>query len=214
MRRRSTIIALALAPSLIALAACNKPEIKLPDNPIERAATCYAASISQTDADKGKITAEQANSAAQFIYLGAINDGLAEPSKIPVVIQKTEGLRESIEKAGNAKSYDSACAKAYPSTAKGSFKALPADDRSTRMVCFTLSTAALQVYESNHITPPDATAKMNAKLDVGLRDEINAEGKVNPAELAGFAMRSMAKAVEMGPMNDVLAACVKRYGAN
>lgn len=211
MHYRSSMVPLALLPGLLTIAACKNAEIKLPDNPIDRAATCYAASITEISGTDGAITAEQANRFAQFVYLGIVNDGIAEQSKLALVMQKAEALRPEIEKAGNAADYKSSCAKAYPATVAGSFKGLPADDRSTRMVCFTLSTAALQIYESSQITPPVATANMNTKLDVQLRDEINAEGNVNPAEIAGLAMRSMAKAVELGPMNEVLAACVARY---
>lgn len=213
MQYRSSFIALATMPSLLVLAACKNAEIALPENPMDRAATCYAAAITEISATKGDLTAEQANRSAQFVYLGAVSDGIAEPSKLPLVMQKAEALRAEIKKAGNAAAYKSACAKAYPSTVTGSFKGLPVDDRSTRMICFTLSTAAMQVYESSRVTPPVTTANMNTKLDVQLRDEINAEGNVNPAELAGLAMRSMAKAVELGSMNEVLAACVGRYGS-
>lgn len=209
---RSSMIALALLPSLITLSACQKADVKLPDNPVERAATCYAATITRISATAGALTAEQANQSAQFAYLGAVTDGIAEPSKLPEVMQKGEALRADMKEAGNAADYEAACAKAYPSTVAGSFKGLAADDRATRMVCFTLSTAAMQVYEASSVSPSIATANLNVKLDAELRDEINASGNVNPAELAGLAMRSMAKAVELGPMNEVLAACTTRYG--
>lgn len=206
------MVALALLSALIPLTACQNAEIKLPDNPVERAATCYAATITRISATEGALTAEQANQSAQFAYLGAVTDGMAEPSKLPEIMQKGEALRAGIKQAGNAADHEAACAKAYPSTVAGSFKGLPADDRATRMICFTLSTAAMQVYESSSITPPIEAANLNAKLDAELRSEINATGNVNAAELAGLAMRSMAKAVEMGPMTEVLTACTARYG--
>lgn len=214
MRYQYTMAALGLLACLAPLAACQKSDIKLPEDAIERAATCYAARITQVSGDKEILTPEQANDAAQFVYLGAVNDGIAEPSKLPEIASKSEALRPDIEKAGNAADYKNACAKAYPSTAPGSFKSLAADDRSTRMMCFTLSTAAMQTYSSSGITPPESTVRLNTKLDVQLRDEINAQGNTNVAELSGFAMRSMAKAVEAGPMNEVLAACVARYAAS
>lgn len=213
MRNQRSIIALGFLPCLITLAACSNTEIKLPENPVERAATCYAATITQISATEGALTPEQANRSAQFAYLGAVSDGMAEPRKLPEVMQKAEAIRAEIKEAGNAADYQAACAKAYPSTVTGGFKNLPADDRSTRMICFTLSTAAMQAYESSSVTPPVPTANLNAKLDAQLRDEINAKGDVNPAEIAGLAMRSMAKAVELGPMNEVLAACTTRYAA-
>lgn len=195
------------------LASCSNAAGSLPENPIERAATCYAAAINRISATPGAVTPEQANQAAQFAYLGAITDGIAEPSKLAEVMEKGTTIRPEIEKTASTGGYDAACAKAYPQTVVGAFNGLPADERASRMMCFTLSTAAMQVYQSSSITPPVATASLNKKLDAQLREEINASGNVNPAELAGFAMRSMARAVELGPMNDVLAACTERYGA-
>lgn len=213
MRYRSAKIILAFLPCAGLLASCSNADGSLPENPVERAGTCYAAALARINATAGALTAEQANQAAQFAYLGAISDGIAEPSKLAEVMEKGTALRPEIEKAADKTVYEAACAKAYPQTVVGSFKGFPEDERASRMICFTLSTAAMQVYQASMITPPVATMGLNKKLDAQLREEINASGNVNPAELAGFAMRSMARAVELGPMNDVLAACTKRYGA-
>jgi hypothetical protein len=213
MLYRSSKLIIAVLPVTGLLASCANNGDSLPENPIERAATCYAAAIARISATPGAVTPEQANQAAQFAYLGAITDGIAEPSKLAEVMEKGTKLRPDIEKAATTGGYDAACANAYPQTVVGAFKGLPADERAARMICFTLSTAAMQVYQSSSITAPVATASLNKKLDAELREEINAAGDVNPAELAGFAMRSMARAVELGPMNDVLAACTTKYGA-
>lgn len=211
MRHRSSIIALAVLPGLFAMTACKDDDMKLPEARIDRAATCYSAAMIASGANKHPMSVEQANHVAQFVYLGIVNDGIAEESKLGAVMQKAATLLPEIEKAGNAAKYKSACAKAYPATVAGSFKGLPSEDRSAKMMCVALSTATLQVYEANRITPPSALIGMNTKVDSTLLQEINAQGKVNPAEIAGLAMRSMAKAVESGPTTEVLAACIKQY---
>lgn len=212
----SKTIALAALAISTMLGSCSKApkaeesKIALPKDMKEQAATCYAATITAVMTGETP-TAEQANQAAQYLYLGIINDGLAEASALPALVQKGEAMRPAIEKAGDAKDYIAPCQKAFPSTAPGLFTDIPADDRDTRMMCFTLSTGALQMYQSSSVPIPAEIAKMNEKLDAGLRDEINEAGGFNPAELGGFALRAMAKSVELGPMNDVLKACSARY---
>lgn len=60
-------------------------------------------------------------------------------------------------------------------------------------------------------TPPVPSVAMNEKLDTALMAEINTAGPVNPAEIAGLAMRSMAWAAELGPVTQVMKACADRY---
>lgn len=41
--------------------------------------------------------------------------------------------------------------------------------------------------------------------------EINTAGPVNPAEIAGLAMRAMARTSELGSVTQVMKACADRY---
>lgn len=193
------------------LASCAKAVPELPADRMEAAATCYAA---RTVALKTEtLTAEQANEVAHFLFLGAVNDGLASPTALQQSSVKGNALQDRLSEAGNAAAYAEPCARRFPATAAGSFKGLPADSRDTRMTCYTLATSVLQTYQSSGVTAPPPLAAMHEKLDTSLMAEINGDGAVNPAEVAGLAMRSMAKAAEAGPVTEVLKACTGRYGA-
>lgn len=191
------------------LISCGAPAPELPQPHVEAAATCYAATVAQFS---DPVTAEQVNKAAQFLFLGAVNDGLASPSVLQRAATLGNELQDVVTKGGDGSRYNAPCAARFPQTAAGQFKALPADNRDTRMMCLTLSTSLLQTYQSSDVSPPAATTAMNAKLDRDLMAELNADPDINHAEIAGIAMRAMAKAAELGPSTDVIAACGDRYG--
>lgn len=207
-RSRAGCCLIALTAS-VSLSACGQPAPELPAAHMEAAATCFAAAV----AEGGDVlSAEQVNKAAHFLFLGAVNDGLASPTALQQGAVMGNSLQDKIAEGGDPSRYDTPCTKRFPQTAKGRFKALPADSRDTRMMCYTLSTSLLQTYQSSSVTPPAMTIAMHEKLDTSLMAELNAEAELNPAEVAGFAMRSMAKATELGPVNDVIRACGARYG--
>lgn len=207
---RSFRAACVALPALALIAGCAKAAPELPADRMEAAATCYAAKTVALKTET--LTAEQANDAAHFLFLGAVNDGLASPTALQQASVKGNAMQDKVSEAGNAAAYAEPCAKRFPPTAAGSFKGLPTDSRDTRMICYTLSTTVLQTYQSSGIASSAPLKTMHDKLDSGLMAEINADGAVNPAEVAGLAMRSMAKAAELGPVNEVLAACTARYG--
>ena len=204
--RRSFLTATATS---FLLCGCSQPGPELPVERIEAAATCFAAKLAQIPGTT--MTPAQTDAAAHFLFLGAVKDGLASPTALQKATELGNSLQDKVIEAGDPKSYDGPCEKRFPQTRPGSFKGLPADSRDTRMMCLTLSTSLLQTYQSAGATPAPETIRMNAKLDSGLMAEFNAEENLNPAELAGVAMRSMAKAAELGPVGDVNRACSKRY---
>lgn len=206
LRPGSCVVALSVA---VSLSACGQPAPELPAAHMEAAATCFAAAVAEGG---DTLTADQVNKAAHFLFLGAVNDGLASPTALQQGAALGNSLQDGIAAEGDPARYDAPCAKRFPQTVTGSFQQLPADSRDTRMMCYTLSTSLLQTYQSSGVTPPATTTAMHEKLDMSLMAELNAEVELNPAEVAGLAMRSMAKATGLGPVNEVISACGKRYG--
>lgn len=200
------------------VASCGKPGIELPEDPQERAATCYAAKLAQFNADKGgagaALTIEQANEAAHFLFLGASTNGIAEPTKARTLAARGGAIEKEISTAKSAQGYMEPCAKAYPQTAASAFKGLPPDDRDTRMMCFSLANALVQIYQASDVPPVGkglAYGHLLATLDERITQEVQAEGDPNVAELAGRAVRGLALAAEAGPPTRVMDACTARY---
>lgn len=206
----------ALMPAL-ALAGCAKPALELPKDPAERAATCYAAKIAQFSAEKGPnhLTVEQTNEAAHFLLLGASSNGVAEPTKAKTLAQRGQAIEPEITKAKNAAAYAEPCAKAYPQTGATAFKGLPADSADTRMMCYALVNAMIQIYRASDVPPGEKGPRygaLYAELDTRITNEVNAAaGEPNIAEIAGRAMRGLALGAEAGPPTQVLDACAARY---
>src|SRR3546814_18613235 len=65
--------------------------------------------------------------------------------------------------------------RSFPETQAGAFKALPADVRDTRVMCYTLSTVLLQIFAASEIAPDPRAAtyvKMNGQLEHLLNSEV------------------------------------------
>lgn len=199
------------------LAACgSKPALTLPTDPDERAAACYAAKLTQFGAsDKNtSLTVVQVNEAAHFLLLGASTNGIAQPTKAKALAERGQALLASIAERKNAADYAEPCAKAYPETLPAAFKALPADSADTRMMCFALANALVQIYQASGVRRDDkgsAYARLNETLDTRISEEIRAGGEPNLAELAGRAVRGLALGAQAGPPTMVMDACVTRY---
>jgi hypothetical protein len=195
--------------------ASEQPSISLPADPGERAATCYAARVATFGGEGATVPVEQANEAAQYLLLGASGSGITEPTKVSMLQKVADAAMPGIRQTGMAPATLAACHKAYPPTVKR-FAGLPADSRDTRMQCFALSMGLGQIYDRS----PQITGARLARyrtlysaLDERMSAELNPGGQGNIAEIAGLATRSMATALELGPVTDVLDACAARYAS-
>src|SRR3546814_4943668 len=89
-------------------------------------------------------------------------------------------------------------------TQAGAFKALPADVRDTRVMCYTLSTVLLQIFAASEIAPDPRAAtyvKMNGQLEHLLNSEVYPAE--DDAHMGEIAMRALAKGARLGPPVDV-----------
>ncbi|MBB5686508.1 hypothetical protein [Sphingobium boeckii] len=201
----------------LGLSGCNgTPEIALPADRQEQAATCYAAKMAVFNAAEGpdKMTLDQINQAAHFLILGASLNGIAEPTTLQKLSARGKVLEAEVSKAKNGAAYAKPCQAAFPATQAGAFTTLPTDNANTRMLCYTLSTALLQIYQASDPLPDpraETYVKLNSDLDARILSELQAGGEVNPAELAGRAVRGLAQAVELGSPTQVMKACADRY---
>ncbi|MFD1610738.1 hypothetical protein ACFSCW_02860 [Sphingomonas tabacisoli] len=218
------------AMSALLAAGCSKPAathteapaqpkvatVSLPADPGERAATCYAARVAQFGGTANTVPVEEANEAAHFLFLGASGSGITEPSKVEMLQKVAQAAKASIQPGKQAQDYLNACRQAYPAVAKR-FSGLPADGRDARMQCYTLATAMTQIYDHSPQLAGDRlarTRRLARVLDDRITAELNPGGRGNPAELAGLATRSLAVAISLGPITDVLDACAERYAGS
>jgi hypothetical protein len=84
------------------------------------------------------------------------------------------------------------------------------------MQCFALSMGLGQIYDQSPQITGERLAHyrtLYSALDERMTAELNPGGQGNVAEIAGLATRSMATALELGPVTDVLDACAARYAS-
>lgn len=215
-KHKGNVLAIAALMGLSPSGCSSEPEVTLPADKEESAALCYAATLALAGEAKGhdQVTVEQGSQAAHFAFLGGSQNGVGEPTKVDSISARGQKLQSKIAKEKNAAGYLDACAKTFPETRKDAFKGLPADSPDTRMMCYTLSTALLQIFSQSDMAPdPRAEdyVNLNTRLDQSLMAELQAQGDINPGELAGRAMRGLAQAVRLGPPVDVMKACGYRY---
>ncbi|PQM27712.1 hypothetical protein CVO77_03870 [Sphingopyxis lindanitolerans] len=210
-RARSLAIALSLT-----LGGCGgaPADATLPADRSESAALCYGATmaLAKERIGSGSVPVDDAGQALHFALLGGSPDGLGDPAKFEQIASRGATLQHKFVADKNAASYTAPCAKAFPETQAGAFKALPPDVRDTRIMCYTLSTVLLQIFAQSEIAP-DPRAATYVKLNGALERLVNSE--VYPAEddehVGEIAMRALAKAVRLGPPIAVLNACSDRY---
>lgn len=142
--------ALAITASAsLALGGCGgTPEVTLPTDKEESAALCYGATLALAQEQEGTnaISLDQAGHALHFILLGGSLNGVGEPTKVDQIGTRGKKFQHKFMTEKNAASFTAPCAKAFPETQAGTFKGLPADNPNTRMMCYTLSTALLQIF--------------------------------------------------------------------
>jgi hypothetical protein len=215
--RRRGALGIVAGASLILGGCGGAPKVTLPADMEESAALCYGAALALAQEQEGAkaISLDQASHALHFVLLGASSNGVGEPTKVDQIGARGKELQHKFVTEKNAAGYTGPCAKAFPETQAGSFKQLPADNPDTRMMCYTLSTALLQIFAQSKIAPDpraEAYVKLNDKLDKSLQTEMDSAGSdLNIAELSGRAMRGLAQAVRLGPTVDVMKACGDRY---
>ncbi|MET0250645.1 MAG: hypothetical protein ABW203_00545 [Novosphingobium sp.] len=225
MNRALKWTGVVLLPVLMLAAGCGQhgtksPQesaaaaVSLPQDPEARAGSCYAARMAALSSTTGALDADAVSGAAQFLLIGASRDGIADPDRLKAIQAQSAAVEDQIREAGTAAAYESACAAAYPQTQPASFKGLPEESQDTRLMCMTLANATLQIYAASNAPDGPRVARVRAlheRLDTQLMNELNAQGSINPAVLAGRAMHAVAKGAAMGPTTAVLDACADRY---
>src|SRR3546814_14492859 len=102
----------------------------------ESAALCYGATLAlaQEKVGKASVPVDPAAQALHFVLLAGSSDGMGDPARIDQIGARGKQLQHKVVTDKNAASYTAPCAKAFPETPAGAFKALPADKSEERRV--------------------------------------------------------------------------------
>jgi len=213
------VIGLGAALGLFLSGCSRSPAVELPADPAERAALCYSATLAQFAKDSGTtaLTPDQLNRGTHFLLLEVSRSGIAEPDRVAALAAQGATLAGKLESEGSAARYAEPCAEAFPETRAEAFKALPADSLDTRISCFMLSSALLQMYAASDMVPDERAGlytMFNTRMNQRLTQEMQARAEPSEAEFNELTMRGLAQAVRLGPPTRVMDACIARYSAS
>ena len=209
---------LPILAALVLAAGCGRQAMTLPDDPIERAATCgvveTAAARQQDGAAVGKpLTVETQGRILHYALLVASADKAYDSAIASAVVKRMPAIADSVT-AGDWQKLQAPCAAAYPAVARTQV-ALPADPLAAALGCDELATfmrTALARQNYAFATTLDSYDKLNRALDQRIAPLFSSRGIMAlPARLAQ-RNKALAAIVERGSPVPMLELCSARYG--
>lgn len=199
------------------LAACGPKQAALPDDPIQRAATCGVIAAAQARQARGvdaKLTLEQQGHILHYALLAGAEGGTFDKGRSAAVVNAMPRLGESVTN-GKWEPLVNDCATAYPPTRPVENVALPADPLTVQAGCHDLAdfiTTALRARENDFIDRMRAYDAMQRKLDQRMGATLKAHG-LNQAKANDARAKALAAVVVLGPPTAVLDQCVTKFGS-
>jgi hypothetical protein len=210
------MIRLLLITSMLMLASCGPETLTLPEQPVDRAATCgviaaQSARLATTDI-QAPLPFEAMGRILHYPLLaGAAGGSFSTEVAADVQARMTE-LQDGISE-GKWQELIPACRAAFPATVAGQVK-LPADDFDAQLGCvelgdFLRSALENQAEYANELGEyRDLGRKLEARLATGLRSRVGADLGARQEE----RRKALATIAKAGPPVAVLRECVERYG--
>jgi hypothetical protein len=205
---------LPLAAALI-LPGCASKAPTLPDDPIEKAATCgvvAAASEREAAGVKGDLSAEAQERIFHYALLAGSTGPRFDDDRAQTIIKRTPKLFDSVTQ-GKWQTLRPACAAAFPQTQIAQ-PTLPAKPLDRMLQCYVLTDFMRKSlgsiggsYSEVSMRYSIFTAKLDGKVAVALAKA----GIKNGPALQDRRAEALASAARMGQPGAVIAACTKAY---
>ena len=212
------IPALSLAAAALLLSACAKDKpLSLPDQPVDRAATCGIvaaanARVQTTDIKKPLTLAAQGR-ILHYALLAGSESGAFDPQVSNQVVQRMPQLEAGVTQ-GKWQPLVAACAEAYPAAEKTD-PSLPANRTDALLACDELDNfllVALEKQNSEHANEIAEYRQFKYKLDAALVAGLRARAGASPAAQRAERNKALARAASLGSPVPVLEACGKKFG--
>jgi hypothetical protein len=201
----------------LALAGCAKKQAGLPEDPIQRAATCgvvAAAEARRAGGVDAKLTIEQQGHILHYALLAGAEGGTFDKPRSAAVVNAMPQLGDKVTN-GKWEPLIGECAEAYPVSRPAESITLPSDALTAQAGCHDLAdfmTTALRVQENNFIDQMRAYDGMERALDPKMGATLKARG-LNLAQANDARAKALAALVTLGPPTAVLDQCVKKFGS-
>ncbi len=207
-----------LPPLLIALllAGCAGKAPTLPDDPIDKAASCgvvAAATARATAGVKGDLPAEAQEGIFHYPLLAGSTGKSFDDVAAQKVFQRMPKLFDTVVVDG-WETLKPACAAAFPQT-EITQPTLPAGRLDSMLQCYVVADFMRKSLGSAGGSYGEASMRLNlftSKLDAKMTPVLAAAGLKNGPKLQEKRAEALAAAARMGQPQTVIAACMKKYG--
>ena len=198
------------------LSACGPKALELPEQPVDRAATCGVVAAAVARAGMADIKADLPFDAMgrilHYTLLGGSKDGVFDAELGGAVQKQMTQLQDQVT-GGKWQDLVPACRTAFPATAITEVK-LPQDRFEAQLGCYELDDyvrSALQeqaAYDDETSELQPLRNKLDKVIGTGLRGRVG--GDFDAQQRARH--KALAEIAKAGPPTAVLRQCMKRFG--
>jgi hypothetical protein len=202
--------------AFLLLASCGPKALELPQQPVDRAATCGVVAAAEARAGTADIKADLSFDAMgrilQYTLLGGSKDGSFDAELGGAVQKRMTELQDQVT-GGKWQDLVPACRAAFPATAITEVE-LPGDRFEAQLGCYELDDyvrSALQeqaAYDDETSELQPLRDKLDKVIGTGLRARVG--GDFDAQQQARH--KALAEIANAGPPAAVLRQCMKRFG--
>jgi hypothetical protein len=206
----------ALSGAAMLLAACGAKTLALPEQPVDRAATCgvVAAAGGRLATDiKAALPLETHGRIVHYALLAASAGGTFSPEAAGTVSRRMSELQERVT-GGKWQNLAPLCQAAYPAAEKIDV-ALPESGAEAQLQCNELAdflVTALQSQETSYGNEIGAYRKLRIKLNDAIAPALRARAGSNLEAQQKERRTALAAAAGLGTPTAVMARCIERFG--
>lgn len=210
---RSVLVA-SVAMALV-LPGCGEKVPTLPEEAVDRAATCgvvTAATLREKAGVKGDLPAEAQERIFHYALLAGSEGPVFDNERANAVFQRMPGLFDTTIK-GKWQVLHPACATAYPATAQDK-PALPDNKLDSALQCYVLTDFLRKAFGGQGASYGDATIKLgvlNTKLDGKVSPLLKGAGVNEGDALQKKRGEALAAVAKLGQPQAVVKACEAKY---
>ncbi len=212
-RRKRTLLAAAAAM----VASCGTETMILPEEPLDRAATCGVVAAAQARLAVTEISAplplEAQGRIAHYALLGASVGGEFSPATANAISRRTSELGEQVT-AGGWQELVPACAAAFPAVGKTDV-ALPPDDFEAMLGCYEMAGFLTDALAGQHTTERNERSTyvgLHRLLTDRVAPGLIARAGTDRAAQRREQRKALAAAAQRGSPVALMRRCVERFG--
>lgn len=209
-----------IAPVLVGLvlSGCGQKQLALPDDLVDRAATCGVVAAAAARAGTTNIAAplpfDQQGKIMQYAMLTASEGDAFDSARAAAVVNRMPELEGAIT-GGKWQTLQQPCAEAYPQTQATGPVTLPSDGLQAQTGCYALSMFLIKALGSQDAAYGDRLAEyggMNRELDPKIGSALARRGIDSKSDRASeMRAQALASVVKLGPPMTVMASCVEKF---